>query len=337
MHADRPLSPSRAAEIPQGRKPDWLRIRPPAGESYLRIKGLLRDRGLHTVCEEAHCPNVAECWASGTATFMLGGDTCTRACRFCAVKTARRPPALDPGEPAHVAESVTALGLRYVVLTSVDRDDLPDGGAAHFAETIRQIKRRDPKIVVEALVPDFRGDEAAVAVVVDSGVDVYAHNIETVRRLQYRVRDPRAGYEQSLATLAAAKRHAGEVGLRLHTKSSIMLGLGEEDAELGQVYSDLRAHGVDVLTLGQYLRPSVAHLPVERFISPEGFEALVSVAREHGFLYVAGGPLVRSSYRAAEFFIHGRVEPGGSRVVEPTGSRAVERGRDDGAQASGVG
>ena len=177
----RPLSPSQAAQILASRKPDWLRIRPPAGESYLKIKGLLRERRLHTVCEEAHCPNVAECWASGTATFMLGGDTCTRACRFCAVKTARRPPPLDPEEPFHIAESIATLGLHYVVLTSVDRDDLKDGGAGHFAATIREIKRLDPKIIVEALVPDFRGDLEAIQTIVDSRLDVYAHNVETVK------------------------------------------------------------------------------------------------------------------------------------------------------------
>src|SRR4051812_6872529 len=194
----RPLSPSKAREILQSRKPDCLKIRPPAGENYTQLKSLLRERGLHTVCEEAHCPNVAECWSSGTATFMLGSDTCTRACRFCAIKTARLPPPLDPDEPVKIAQSVSRMKLHYVVLTSVDRDDLADGGAGHFAATIRELKLRDPKLIVEALVPDFRGDEAAVRTIVDSGLDVYAHNIETVKRLQYRVRDPRAGYEQSL-------------------------------------------------------------------------------------------------------------------------------------------
>src|SRR5579885_2752832 len=257
----RPLSPSRAAQVLSARKPEWLKVRPPAGESYVKIKGLLREKGLHTVCEEAHCPNVAECWASGTATFMLGGDTCTRACRFCAVKTARRPPPLDPNEPAEVAASIVTLGLHYVVLTSVDRDDLKDQGAGHFAETIREIKRQDPGIIVEALVPDFRGDEECVATIVESGVDVYAHNVETVKRLQYRVRDPRAGYEQSLGTLAAAKRIAAARGTEVFTKSSLMLGLGEDPVELDEAFDDLRTFGVDVLTLGQYLRPSPQHLP----------------------------------------------------------------------------
>ena len=304
----RPLLPSKAREILNSRKPPWLKMRPPSGESYLNIKGLLRERQLHTVCEEAHCPNVAECWASGTATFMLGGDVCTRACRFCAVKTARRPPPLDPEEPQKVAESVTGLGLHYVVLTSVDRDDMKDGGAGHFAKTIREIKRRDSKILVEALVPDFRGDHDAVQTVVDSGLDVYGHNIETVRRLQYRVRDPRAGYEQSLATLRGAKDYARTRGLELFTKSSMMLGLGEEEAELDQAFDDLRANEVDVLTLGQYLRPSMSHLPVEKYLTPEEFDRLRERAEKKGFLYVASGPMVRSSYRAGEFFIQGVIE-----------------------------
>jgi lipoic acid synthetase len=321
--AARPISPSRAAQVLAARKPEWLKVRPPAGESYVRIKGLLREKGLHTVCEEAHCPNVAECWASGTATFMLGGDTCTRACRFCAVKTARRPPPLDPDEPFQVASSIVAMGLHYVVLTSVDRDDLKDQGAGHFAETIREIKRQDPRILVEALVPDFRGNEDCVATIVESGVDVYAHNIETVKRLQYRVRDPRAGYEQSLGTLSAAKRIGASQGIQVFTKSSIMLGLGEDTVELDEAFDDLRTFEVDVLTLGQYLRPSMQHLPVEKFVSPEEFAALREAAEKKGFLYVAAGPMVRSSYRAAEFFIEGVI-----RKKKETG---------DAIQASGAG
>lgn len=305
----RPLSPSRAREIMASRKPEWLKIRPPSGESYSHIKGMLKERTLHTVCEEAHCPNVAECWASGTATFMLGGDTCTRACRFCAVKTARLPPPLDPEEPFQIAQSVATLGLHYVVLTSVDRDDLKDGGANHFAQTIREIKRLNSKIIVEALVPDFRGDFGAVGIIVESGLDVYAHNIETVKSLQYRVRDPRANYLQSLTTLRAAKSHAQKIGRsELFTKSSIMLGLGETRAELHEAFADLRNEDVDVLTLGQYLRPSMSHLPVENYVSPEEFLKLKQEAEGFGFLYVASGPLVRSSYRAGEFFIQGMIE-----------------------------
>lgn len=304
----RPLSPSKAKEILNSKKPEWLKIRPPGGEAYVQIKGLLRERNLHTVCEEAHCPNVSECWASGTATFMLGGDTCTRACRFCAVKTARLPPALDPKEPFHVAESIAALKLKYVVLTSVDRDDLKDGGASHFATTIREIKRLDPSIAVEALVPDFRGDIEAVQAIVDSGLDVYAHNIETVRRLQYRVRDPRAGYEQSLSTLRHAKVYARSMGQTLYTKSAVMLGLGETSAELSEAFDDLRAYDVDVLTIGQYLRPSMQHLPVERFVNPDEFIRLGKEAESKGFMYVASGPMVRSSYKAAELFLKGKID-----------------------------
>lgn len=304
----RPLPPSEAAKILATKKPEWLKIRPPAGENYAQIKGLLQTGGLHTVCQEAHCPNVAECWASGTATFMLGGDTCTRACRFCAVKTARRPPPLDPQEPHQIASSIAALKLKYVVLTSVDRDDLSDGGAGHFSSTIREIKRLDSQIIVEALVSDFRGDHKAIETVVDSGLDVYAHNVETIRRLQYRVRDPRAGYEQSLQTLQDAKSYAQQKGQPLLTKSSLMLGLGEEEKEILETAQDLRVFHVDVLTLGQYLRPSLQHLPVERYYSPEEFSEYRKRAMEMGFLYVAAGPLVRSSYRAGEFFIKAAIE-----------------------------
>lgn len=304
----RPLSPSEAKKITPLKKPEWLKIRPPAGENYTQIKQLLRERGLHTVCEEAHCPNVAECWASGTATFMLGTEVCTRACRFCAIKTARRPPPLDPEEPFKVAEAVSKLKLKYVVLTSVDRDDMADGGANHFAQTIRELKRLDPNLIVEALVPDFRGDLKAVEIIVDSGLDVYAHNVETVKRLQYRVRDPRAGYQQSLTTLQYAKKYAQSKGQRLHTKSSIMLGLGEDEVELQEAFHDLRTHGIDVLTLGQYLRPSMTHLPVEKYYSPEEFKQLEEVSKQAGFLYVASGPMVRSSYKAAELFIEGLIK-----------------------------
>lgn len=304
----RPISPTRAREILATKKPEWLKIRPPAGENYTKIKGMLRERKLHTVCEEAHCPNVAECWASGTATFMIGSDTCTRACRFCAIKTARIPPPLDPKEPAHVAESVVALGLKYVVLTSVDRDDLEDQGANHFAETIRGIKERDPSIIVEALVPDFQGDVECVKKIVDSGLDVYAHNVETVKRLQYRVRDPRAGYLQSLSTLRAAKNYAASTGRKLFTKTSIMMGLGETDQELLEAFDDLRTFDIDVLTLGQYLRPSMSHLPVEKYYTPEEYESLGHAAQAKGFLYVASGAMVRSSYKAAELFLKGKIE-----------------------------
>jgi len=304
---DRPLSPSEAKKIIPLKKPEWLKIRPPSGENYTQIKQLLRERNLHTVCEEARCPNVSECWASGTATFMLGSEVCTRACRFCAVKTARRPPPLDPDEPYKVAEAVARLKLKYVVLTSVDRDDLKDGGAEHFAKTIRELKRLDPNLMVEALVPDFRGVKEDVETIVESGLDVYAHNIETVYRLQYRVRDPRAGYAQSLSTLKYAKEYASATGRALYTKSAVMLGLGETREELKHSFLDLRANNVDVLTVGQYLRPTLTHLPVEKYYTPDEFKEIELESLETGFLYVASGPMVRSSYKAAEFFMEGLI------------------------------
>jgi len=300
---ERPLKPSEAEKIPNSRKPDWIKVRAPGGENYTKIKSMLREWGLHTVCEEARCPNIAECWNTGTATFMLGSDICTRACRFCAVKTARRPPPLNPDEPIRVAESIAKLKLKYVVLTSVDRDDLEDGMSGHFAQTIREIKQRNPETIVEALVPDFQGQFKDVNTIVDSGVDVYAHNIETVMRLQNRVRDPRAGYSQSLATLEKAKELGGNRSKTLYTKSSIMLGLGETSEDLNQTYDDLRSVGVNVLTLGQYLRPTLKHLPVEKFYTKAEFETEKLRALAKGFMYVASGPMVRSSYKAAEFFI----------------------------------
>lgn len=305
---DRPLSPSEARKISPLKKPEWLKIRPPAGENYTAIKKLLRDKNLHTVCEEARCPNVAECWSGGTATFMLGSEVCTRACRFCAIQTSRCPPPLDPDEPFKVAEAVSQMNLKYVVLTSVDRDDLPDGGAEHFAKTIRELKRLSPNLLVEALVPDFRGDLEAVKTIIESGLDVYAHNVETVYRLQYRVRDPRAGYVQSLETLKFAKEYAKTRNQILFTKSSIMLGLGESGEELTQTFQDLRSYEVDVLTLGQYLRPSMNHLPVDKYYSPEEFKFFEKESLSYGFVYVASGPMVRSSYKAAEFFLEGMIK-----------------------------
>ena len=281
------------------RKPEWLRVRPPAGENYAHVKTLLRDLGLHTVCAEAHCPNVAECWGGGTATIMLLGDVCTRGCRFCAVRSGNPRGLVDPGEPRKVASAIADLGLSYVVLTSVDRDDLPDGGAAHFAATIHEIKARDSDILVEALIPDFQGDLEAVRTVVEARPDVLDHNIETVRRLQSVARDPRATYAQSLAVLKGAK------GMRadLFTKSSIMLGLGETREEILTTMRDLRANEVELLTLGQYLRPSEWHLPVHEYVAPEAFDEFREAGEAMGFLYVAAGPLVRSSYRAGEFFL----------------------------------
>lgn len=281
------------------RKPEWLRVRPPSGQTYGHVKGLLRGLNLHTVCEEAHCPNVGECWGGGTATIMLLGDVCTRGCRFCAVQSGNPRGLVDEEEPQKVAEAVAELGLTYVVLTSVDRDDLPDGGASHFAATIREIKARDPSILVEALIPDFQGDLEAVRTVVDAGPEVLDHNLETVRRLQGVARDRRANYEQSLAVLRAAKT----IRDGLLTKSSLMLGLGETREEILESMRDLRANGVDLLTLGQYLRPSEWHLPVQEYVSPGTFDELRVAGEDLGFVYVAAGPLVRSSYRAGEFYL----------------------------------
>ncbi|MEE6210819.1 lipoyl synthase [Salarchaeum sp. III] len=284
------------------RKPDWLKMRPPSGERFTEIKRTLRDHDLHTVCEEASCPNMGECWSGrdgpGTATFMLMGDRCSRGCNFCDVKTGGMEP-LDPDEPANVAEAVAEIGLDYVVLTSVDRDDLDDQGASHFAETIREIKKRDPDILVESLIPDFRGEEELVQQIIDAGPDVIAHNVETVERRQFPVRDRRAGYEQSLSVL----EQVGDAD-DVYAKTSIMLGVGEHDHEVYQTLSDLRERGVDVVTLGQYLQPSRSHLDVADYVHPQKFETWREVAEDElGFLYCASGPMVRSSYRAGELFV----------------------------------
>ncbi len=281
------------------KKPEWLRVRPPAGESYAHLKGLLRSLDLHTVCEEAHCPNVWECWGGGTATIMLMGDVCTRGCRFCAVASGNPHGVLDLDEPRKVATALSGLGLSYVVLTSVDRDDLPDGGAGHIARTVQEIKARRPDLLVETLIPDFQGDLGAVRRVVEAGVDVLSHNVETVERLQGVARDRRAGYRQSLRVLEGAK--AMRPGL--FTKSSIMVGIGEREDEVLAAMRDLRAAGVDLLTVGQYLRPSSWHLAVEEYVPPERFDAYREAGEAMGFLYVASGPLVRSSYRAGEYFL----------------------------------
>ena len=282
------------AGVALGRKPPWLRAPMPAGRRFDEVRQTVRQHRLATVCEEAKCPNIGECWNAGTATLMLMGEVCTRACRFCAVDTGNPHGWLDVEEPANAARTVELMGLRYVVLTSVNRDDLPDGGAAHFAACVRTIKRRCPETAVEALTPDFQGVLADVETVVESGLEVFAQNVETVRRLTHPVRDPRASYEQTLAVLAHAKRHRPEV----LTKTSLMLGLGETEAEILATMDDLRGISVDLLTLGQYLRPTVNHLPVERFVTPAEFDALREAALERGFLECVAGPLVRSSYRA---------------------------------------
>jgi lipoic acid synthetase len=274
------------------RHPEWIKVKAPHGEAFFGTKRLVQDLRLHTVCEEAHCPNVGECWGHNTATFMLLGDVCTRNCSFCAVAHGR-PTAVDPYEPQRVAEGVVRLGLRHVVVTSVDRDDLPDGGAGHFARTVDAIKARVPHCTVEVLVPDFKGDLAAVETVVHAPVDVFNHNTETVPRLYKRVR-PGALYDRSLQVLRHAKQHRPN----LLTKTGLMLGLGEEHGELQAVFADIAATGCNILTLGQYLRPSSSHAAVERYVSPAEFSELREEALALGFRHVESGPLVRSSYHA---------------------------------------
>ena len=308
------------------RKPDWLKMRPPSGREFTEIKRTLRERNLHTVCEEANCPNLGECWSGrsgpGTATFMLMGDRCSRGCNFCDVATGGMEP-LDPDEPANVAEAVAEIGLDYVVLTSVDRDDLPDGGASHFAETIREIKSRHPGILVEVLIPDFGGDPEDVRRIIDAEPDVIAHNVETVERLQFPVRDRRADYEQSLRVLEQVSRESD-----IYTKTSIMLGLGEYDHEVYQTLSDLHESDVDIVTLGQYLQPSRSHLDVFEYVHPHTFETWRRVAEDRlGYLYCASGPMVRSSYKAGELFVDAILRDG----------KSVEQARKDARAATSTG
>ncbi len=290
------------------RKPPWLKVRPGGGESFGEVKGTLRELGLHTVCEEARCPNIGECWGCGTATFLIMGETCTRGCRFCAVATGDPGGVLDCAEPDKVARAAARWELRWVVLTSVDRDDLPDGGARHFAATVRAIAQRSPATRVEVLVPDFAGDAEAIAAALEAEPAVFAHNLEVVRRLTPRARDRRASYDRSLEVLRMAKQLRPD-GL---TKSSLMLGLGETDDEVLASLRDLRRVGVDAVTLGQYLQPSPRCMPVERYVEPAEFEAWEVRARELGFRMVASGPLVRSSYRAGELALEGLIEERGS-------------------------
>jgi lipoic acid synthetase len=277
-------------------KPEWLKVRMPGGGRYEHVKKTLRELDLHTVCEEASCPNVGECWGSGTATVMLMGKVCTRGCRFCDV-TSGVPPPLDPLEPRHLAEAVGRLGLDYLVVTSVNRDELSDGGASHFAQAIVELRRAAPKTLVEVLTPDFQGSHAALDMIVDANPTVAAHNLETVERLTPKVRDRRASYSQSLDVL----KHYKQRGMR--TKSSLMLGLGEEREEVLQAMRDLRTVDCDILTIGQYLRPSDKHIALERFVAPEEFADFEREGLAMGFKFIAAGPLVRSSYKAGEFFI----------------------------------
>ncbi|KAF9678773.1 hypothetical protein SADUNF_Sadunf07G0070600 [Salix dunnii] len=291
-------------------KPKWMREAIPGGEKYVQIKKKLRDLKLHTVCEEAKCPNLGECWSGGetgtaTATIMILGDTCTRGCRFCNVKTSRTPPPPDPNEPTNVAEAIASWGLDYVVITSVDRDDLTDQGSGHFAKTVQKLKTLKPNTLIEALVPDFRGDRDCVEKVAKSGLDVFAHNIETVEELQSSVRDRRANFKQSLDVLVMAKEYA-PVGTL--TKTSIMLGCGETPEQVVKSMEKVRAAGVDVMTFGQYMRPSKRHMPVSEYITPDAFEKYRTLGMEMGFRYVASGPMVRSSYKAGEFYIKSMIE-----------------------------
>ncbi|KAF7805904.1 lipoyl synthase 2, mitochondrial [Senna tora] len=291
-------------------KPKWMKESIPGGEKYVQIKKKLRELKLHTVCEEAKCPNLGECWSGGetgtaTATIMILGDTCTRGCRFCNVKTSRTPPPPDPDEPTNVAEAIASWGLDYVVITSVDRDDLPDQGSGHFAETVQKLKELKPSMLIEALVPDFRGDAGCVEKVAKSGLDVLAHNIETVEELQRVVRDHRANFKQSMDVLMMAKDYAPPGTL---TKTSIMLGCGETPDQVVKTMEKVRAAGVDVMTFGQYMRPSKRHMPVSEYITPEAFERYRMLGMEMGFRYVASGPMVRSSYKAGEFYIKSMIE-----------------------------
>ena len=288
------IKKSKASENEVGRKPPWLRVKIPSGAKYQNVLKTVEDHQLATVCQESHCPNIGECWSHGTATIMLMGSVCTRACRFCAVDTGNPNGWLDANEPDHAANSVRLMDLKYVVLTSVDRDDLNDGGASHYAACIRAIKAMNPNTAVEALTPDFSGDADAVRTVVSSGLEVFAQNVETVERLTHVVRDPRAGYQQTLDVLKLAK----DLNPNVLTKTSLMLGLGETDEEIEQCMHELRAHDVDILTLGQYLRPTKNHLPIHRWVTPEQFESYRQLGLELGFIEVASGPLVRSSYRA---------------------------------------
>jgi lipoic acid synthetase len=283
-----------AAARPVGGKPRWLKSQVPSGEAFAEVRRNVRTHRLSTVCEESRCPNIGECWNNGTATIMLMGSICTRACQFCSVDTGNPRGWLDQDEPINTARSVELMKLRYVVLTSVDRDDLPDGGAAHYAACVRAVKEMNPATGVEALTPDFCGSEAAVREVVTSGLDVFAQNIETVERLTRRVRDPRAGYRQTLDVLTMARTIAPTVLV----KTSLMLGLGETEAEIIATMDDLRARDVHILTLGQYLQPTVNHLPVERFVEPAEFARYRAIGLAKGFLEVVSGPMVRSSYRA---------------------------------------
>ena len=288
------IKPNPNKHIPIERKPKWLRIKSQNSSKFRELKEIVSHKKLHTVCEEAMCPNIQECWSHGTATFMLLGSVCTRACKFCAVDTGNPKGQIDAKEPEKVANSIAQMNLKYAVLTSVNRDDLEDGGAMHFAQTVVSIKKEAPGVIIEALVPDFLGKRESIETLLDSNVEVFAQNLETVNRLTHQVRDHRAGYEQTLEVLAYAKKYSPKT----ISKTSLMLGLGESEDELLESFNDIRSAGVDVLTLGQYMRPTINHLPVEKWYSPEEFLYMKNLALDIGFKEVASGPLVRSSYRA---------------------------------------
>ena len=282
------------SHIPNLKKPSWLRVKAEFNPNFHKVKNQVNTKRLNTVCEEAHCPNISECWSAGTATFMLMGSVCTRACKFCSVDTGNPKGWLDIEEPLNTAKAVQTMGLKYVVLTSVNRDDLDDGGAKHFADTVKLIKDLNPKTAVEALTPDFKGLKSSIDTLVNCGLEVFAQNIETVERLTHQVRDIRAGYQQTLDVLAESKKINPEV----LTKTSIIVGLGETDDEIEQTMDDLIKHKVDILTIGQYLRPTPNHHPIERWVTPEEFENYRQIGLKKGFLEVVSGPMVRSSYRA---------------------------------------
>jgi lipoic acid synthetase len=282
------------SHIPNLKKPAWLRVKAEFNPNFHKIKSQVNEKKLNTVCEEAHCPNISECWSAGTATFMLMGSVCTRACKFCSVDTGNPKGWLDLDEPMNTAKAVQVMGLKYVVLTSVNRDDLEDGGAEHFAQTVKLIKELNPGTAVEALTPDFKGLSSSIDTLVNCGLEVFAQNIETVERLTHPVRDIRAGYKQTLDVLAESKR----INSKVLTKTSLILGLGETDQEIEETMDDLIKNKVDILTLGQYLRPTLNHLPIERWVTPEEFETYREIGLKKGFLEVVSGPMVRSSYRA---------------------------------------
>ena len=290
------IKPNPNKLVPIERKPTWLRVKSQNSPKFRELKNIVSEKKLHTVCEEAMCPNIQECWSHGTATFMLLGSVCTRACKFCAVDTGNPKGSLDKDEPLKVATSISHMNLKYAVLTSVNRDDLKDGGAEHFSDTVKAIKEKAPQVLVEALVPDFLGNKLSIETLLNSQLEVFAQNLETVKRLTKRVRDPRAGYDQTLDVLSYAKEYSPSV----ITKSSLMLGLGETEQEITSSFLDLRNAGVDVLTLGQYMRPTINHLPVEKWYSPEEFKYFERLANEVGFLEVASGPMVLSLIHISE-------------------------------------